>query len=110
MALSKDNTSFMDNACIKIKTGKMWNKHFEEENDIACNEKNLYKLQEVVGVILDDSVKKEFIEYFIEKRLQSKQILNSDIPKISEVKKIGKYTINTFCMNNNDIEFYIQKS
>lgn len=110
VAVSKDNSLFMDNAYIKIKTGKMWNKHFEEENNIACNEKNLYKLQEVIGIILDDSVKHEFIEYFIEKRIQSKQIFNSDIPKISEVRKFGKYTINTFCMNNSDIEFYIQKN
>ncbi len=106
---SKNNSKLINDACIKIKTGKMWDKFFEKENYISCSEKNLYKLKESIGIILDKEVEKEFIEYFIEKRIEANKISNSEEPKISETKKIGKYTINTFCMTNNDLEFYIQK-
>ena len=52
---------------------------------------------------------KSFIQYLIDKRIEANKIPESDNPKISEVKKIGKYTINTFCMNDSDLEFYIKK-
>lgn len=109
VAESKDNSDFMSDACIKIKTGKMWNKYFEKENNISCSEKNLYKLKEAIGIILDKDVEEEFIEYFIEKRIEANKIPNSGEPKIIETKRIGKYKINTFCITNNDLEFYIQK-
>lgn len=109
VAVSKDNEEFMSDACIKIKTGKMWNKKFECETDISCSEKNLFKLKQAVGIIIDKEIEDEFIKYFIEKRIEASKIPNSDEPKISEVKKIGEYTINTFCINNNDLEFYIKK-
>ena len=106
---SKDNLEFINDACIKIKTGKMWDKNFENDGKLSCNEKNLYKLKEAIGEILDDNIKNKFIEYFIEKRIQASNIPNSDTPKISESIRIGKYVINTFCIDNNDLEFYIQK-
>lgn len=110
VAASKDNSKFMKNACIKIKTGKMWDKQFEYETDISCNEKNLSKLKDVIGIVLSPNVEEEFIEYFKEKRIEACQKINSEEPKISEVKKIGKYTINTFCMRDNNLEFYIEKN
>lgn len=109
VAKSKNNPDFMNDAIIRIKINKMWDKHYELETDSSCNEKYLYKLQEVVGEILDNNVKNEFIKYIVEKRIEAAKIENSDEPKISEVKKIGKYTLNTFCINNNEIEIFIQR-
>ena len=109
VASSKGIPEFMQNATIKIRTGKMWEKHFDFETESSCSERNLFELREAIGAILGNDVKNEFIEYIVEKRIQAGKIPNSDIPKISEVKKIGKYTINTFCMNDKDIEIFIQK-
>ena len=109
VASSKDNSTFMKDAAIKIRTGKMWEKYFDLKNETSCSERYLFELQEAIGIILDEDVKGKLIEYITEKRIQAGNIPNSDIPKISEVKKIGKYTINTFCMNDKDIEIYIQK-
>lgn len=109
VSISKDNSKFMQDAIIKIRTGQMWQKNSELETASSCNEKNLYKLKEVIGAILGDNVKEEFINYIIEKRIEAGKIENSENPKIAEIKKIGKYTINTFCMNDKDIEIYIKK-
>lgn len=109
VSLSKDNPEFMNEACIKIKTGKMWNKKFESETDISCSHKNISKLKNIIGIILDEEVKEEFIDYFIEKRIEASNFENTGYPKISEVKTIGKYVINTFCITDKDLEFYIQK-
>lgn len=109
VAFSKDNPNFMKDACIKIRTGKMWDKNYERENEASCNEKNIFKLKESIGIVLDETIKDEFIEYIIEKRIEANKIPNSEIPKINEVKKIGKYTINTFCIKDNDLEIYIKK-
>ena len=108
VSASKDIPQFMNDAFVKIRTGKMWNKNYELESDASCSNKNLSKLERAIGIILDDSVKKEFIEYFIEKRIEASKLPNTDEPKIAEVKKIGKYTINVFCINDNDIEIYIK--
>lgn len=109
VSYSLDNSNFMNDACIKIRTGKMWDKQFELESMHSCSEKNLYKLKKAIGEILGENVEDEFIDYIVQKRIEAGSIENSDIPKIAEVKKIGKYTINTFCMNNKDIDIFIQK-
>jgi len=109
VAFSKDNPEFMNNAFVKIRTGRMWDKNYEFENDISCSKKNLSKLESTIGIILDNSVKEEFMKYFIEKRIEAGKLPNINEPKIAEVKKIGKYTLNTFCMNDKDIEIYIEK-
>lgn len=110
VAFSKDEPTFMNDASIKIRLGKMWNKNYEFKNESVCSEKSIYKLKEAIGILLDDNVKDEIIKYIIEKRIEANKIPNTDIPKVSEVKKIGKYTINTFCINDNDIEIYIKNN
>lgn len=109
VANSKNESKFMDKASIKIRTGKMWTKNFENETEIACNEINLYKFKKALEAIFGNVVSKEFIEYFEAKRKEVKNIPDSDMAKISEVKRIGKYTINTYCIDNNVLEFYIEK-
>lgn len=109
VASSLDDSKFMNDACLKIRTGKMWDKQFELEKEYSCSEKNLYKLKKAIGEILGENVEEEFVNYIVQKRIEAGKIPNSNIPKISEVKKIGKYTINTFCMNDKDIEIFIKR-
>lgn len=109
VSFSKDQEKFMKDACIKIRTGKLWNKNFELETEASSSEKNIYKLKEAIGIVLDDSVKDEFVEYIISARKKAKLIEDTGEYKIAEVKKIGRYTINTFCANDRDLEIYIRK-
>ena len=109
VAKSKDNLQFTNEAVIKIRTGKMWDKYYELVQESSCSDKNIYKLKEAIGTLLGEDIKEEFVNYIVQKRIEASKIPNSNVPKISEVKKIGKYTINTFCINDKDIEIFIQK-
>lgn len=106
---SKNEPKFMNDAAIKIELNRMWDKLSELDTITSCSEKNLLKLEEAIGAILGNDVKKEFIDYIVEKRIQAGQSENSDNPKIVEVKKIGKYTINTYCSEDKRIEIFIQR-
>jgi len=108
VAQSKNEKNLISDASVRIKTGKMWDKHFESSNRASSSEKNLYKLQEVIGKFLSEDVKKDVIEYIIAKREEAKRIENQGTPKIAETVKIGKYTISTFCMTDNDLEIYMK--
>ncbi len=106
---SLDDERFMKDAFVKIKTNKMWETKTDLENESSCSEEILYRLGEAVGEILDDSVKDEFVSYVVAKKIEAKQIADQEEAKIKEIKKIGKYTLNTYCRQGTDLEIFIQK-
>lgn len=109
VAKSKNENSFMKDAFIKIKLGKMWELPSEMNSELASSEKNLAKLEAVIGVIFGDSYKEKVLEYIVQKRLQAGLLPDSEEPKIVEVKKFGKYTINVWCIQNQELEIFIKK-
>ena len=101
---------FTDKACMLIQVDRLWDTLSEFDKDDSSNDYRKYKLEEAIGAALDNKVKKEFIKYIEEKILESKRIPNNDFdPKIAEVKKIGKYTINTLCLRDSKLYIYIEK-
>ena len=76
----------------------------------SASDYRLYRLEEAIGAVLDKSVKKEFVDYIEERILESKILENKEFePKIAEVKKIGKYTINTLCIRDSKLYIYVEK-
>ena len=101
---------FTDKACMLIQVDRLWDTLSEFDNEDSSSEYRKYKLEEAIGAALDNSVKKDFIKYIEEKILESKKIPNNDFePKIAEVKKFGKYTINTLCLRDSKLFIYIEK-
>ena len=109
VAKSKNEEIFMKDAMIKIKLGKLWEQLTELDSKEVMSERNQIKLEKVIGVLFGEEYKKEIMQYIIEKRIEAGSISNSDIPKILEVKKFGKYKINIWCMENQELEIFIQK-
>lgn len=109
-AKANDIDEFTDKACILIQIDRMWDTLSEFDKVNSMSDYRKYKLEEAIGTILDKSVKKEFINYIEDKILESKILENNDFePKIAEVKKIGKYTINTLCIRDSKLYIYIEK-
>lgn len=109
VAKSKDEDSFMKEAIIKIKLGKMWELLSEKDTELASSDKNLAKLKAVIGVIFGDSYKEKVFEYIMQKRIQAGKLANGKEAKIVEVKQFGKYLINVWCTQNQELEIFIQK-
>ena len=109
-AKSNGIENFTDKACILIQIDRMWDTLSEFDKVNSMSDYRKYKLEEAIGSVLDKSVKKEFIKYIEEKILESKILENDEFePKIVEVKKIGKYTINTLCIRDSKLYIYIEK-
>jgi len=106
---SKNEEIFIKDAGIKIKLGKMWKQLSEKDSVVAASNKNLNKLEAVLDVIFGNRYKKEIFDYIIEKRIEADKIPNTENPKIVEVKKFGKYTLNIWCIQNQELEIFIQK-
>ena len=104
-----ENSGFTTNASMKITVSKMWDKLYELRTPTACNERYLNKLEDAIGVVMDNDIKEEMIKYILEKKIQAINTTEYEDAKIVEVKKMGKYTINTFCLNGDTIEIFIQK-
>lgn len=109
VADSKDEETFIKEAMIKIKLGKMWEQLSEKNTEICASDKNLYKLEAVLGVIFSEDYKEKIMEYIIEKRIEAGKLANTDEPKIVDVRNFGKYTLNIWCVQNQELEIYIQK-
>ena len=109
-AKSNGIDSFTDKACMLIQVDRMWDTLSEFDKANSMSDYRKYKLKEAIGAVLDNSVKEEFIKYIEEKTLESKILKNDEFePKIAEVKKIGKYTINTLCIRDSKLYIYIEK-
>ena len=110
VAKSKNESTFMKNASVKIKLGKMWEQITESKTDIATSEKNLAKLESVIRILVGNKYKNEVMEYVLEKRIEAGKIEDSEKIKISEVKKFGKYIINIWCKNGQELEIFLGKN
>lgn len=109
VATSKDEESFMKDAIIKIKLGKLWEQPLELDSEVVMSERNRIKLEKIIEILFGEKYKQEIMQYILEKRREAGNISNSEFPKIAEVKKFGKYTINLWCMENQECEIFIQK-
>lgn len=107
VSASKQEEDFMENAIIKIKLGKMWEQLSDLDKDEKVSERNKIKLEKVFGIIFGERYKADVMQYILEKRIEAGKIENSETPKIAEVKKFGKYTINVWCLENQNIEIFI---
>ncbi len=107
---ANDIEEFTDKAFMLIQIDRMWDTLSEFDKENSASDYRLFRLEEAIGAVLDKGVKKEFVKYIEEKILESKGIENNEFePKIIEVKKIGKYTINTLCIRDSKLYIYVEK-
>ena len=107
---ANDIDEFTNKASVLIQIDRLWDTLSEFDKVNSSSDYRLFRLEEAIGAVLDKGVKKEFIKYIEDKILEAKILENKELePKIAEVKKIGKYTINTLCLRDSKLYIYIEK-
>ncbi len=105
-----NNEEFCEDAFMKIQLDKMWDVSSEYESDTKASAKNLGKLKKLCVSVFGKKVGEELTEYLEGKLIEASQMLNDEFEiKISEVKKIGKYTFNIFCSRDQKIMVFVKR-
>ncbi len=104
------NDKFCNDAFMKIELDRMWDKSSEYDGTLNASDKNLGKLKKLCSELFEEEVAKKLVDYLKEKLIEASSIPDNDFQdKISEVKKIGKYTFNIFCSRGQKIMVFVKR-
>ena len=110
VAKSSDTPTFSNHAFAKIQLDRMWDRKHELDNEYKSSDKNLEKLEEAIGALLDKNVKKDVMKYIKTKIVEANSLPDDEFEaKILESKKIGKYKIDVMCTTGTNLQIFFSE-